>query len=266
MRSWKGSMVDFLDTLALEAARRIGEGYYGLGGARRKSPVSLKESVIKCEGAAIIAEVKRRSPSRGALKRRLNLRRLVSEIEEGGGAGISILTEPKRFGGSLKDLERARKSTSLPLLMKDIIISPIQVEAAANRGADAVLLIKTLYERSYSKVDISEMIDYAHSLGLEVLLETHTEGEFRSALNLNADLIGINNRDLRTLNVSLDVSRRILSRNKCGGRIVVSESGIKSREDVKLLYAYGARAFLVGSSIMLAKNVKEKIKELASVP
>lgn len=259
-------MVDFLDTLAFEAARRVKEGYYGLKRARRRSPVSLKESILKRGGAAIIAEVKRKSPSQGSLRRRLNLRRLVLEMEEGGSAGISILTEPKRFGGSLKDLEEARKFTSLPLLMKDIIVSPIQIEAAANKGADAVLLIKTLYERGHSKVSIGEMIDYAHSLGLEVLLETRTEEEFRSALNLDADLIGINNRDLRTLNVNLGVSMAILSRNKCDGRIVVSESGIKSREDVKLLYGYGARAFLVGSSIMLAKNVKEKIKELASVP
>ena len=163
--------------------------------------------------------------------------------------------------GGLSVLSRVRRAVSLPLLMKDIVLSPIQVDAAAKAGANAILMIYALFERGYVEDGLEDMIRYAHRRGLEVLLEVHTEDEFALSLNSGADLIGVNNRDLKTLKVDLGVTMRVLSRYY-GGRVVVSESGICSPEDVRFLHECGARAFLVGTSIMTAESVREKVREL----
>jgi indole-3-glycerol phosphate synthase len=144
-------------------------------------------------------------------------------------------------------------------------VSFVQIEAAANAGANAILLIKSLFEKELCKLNLEETIDYAHSLNLEVLLETHTEGEFDSAIKTKADLIGINNRNLETLEVNLNVSKRILSRKiDFNNKVIVSESGIKSLEDIQNLRKLGAHAFLIGSSIITSKNIKEKVREYAN--
>jgi indole-3-glycerol phosphate synthase len=133
----------------------------------------------------------------------------------------------------------------------------VQIEAAARIGADAVLLIKGAVA---DKAD--ELIGFAHSLGLEVLLETHTVEEFKAALETEADMIGINNRDLKTLKVDLNVTARILAETRPNGWVVVSESGIENADHVRFLRQCGANAFLVGSSIMLANDVEQKVREL----
>jgi indole-3-glycerol phosphate synthase len=146
--------------------------------------------------------------------------------------------------------------------MKDIVISPVQLEAASKLGADAVLLIEALFDRGYCECDAQKMIAKVHLQGLEVLLETHDEDEFRRAVRSDADLIGINNRDLGTFEVDLRVTESILERNDTKGKIVVSESGISLPADLHFLRRCGARAFLIGSAIMSADNVKEKVEEL----
>lgn len=210
----------------------------------------------------IIAEIKPASPSKGILVQDINVEALASMMKQGGAVGLSILTEPKHFRGRTEYLITAGRC-GLPRLMKDIIVDPIQVEAASRIGAEAILLIESLFERNLCDKDLEKMIDLAHERGMEVLLETHTMEEFEKALCTEADLIGINNRNLSTLQTDLHVTRKILSSCRSGDRVVVSESGIDTGDHVRFLRECGANAFLVGSSIMSAVNPEEKVRELA---
>jgi indole-3-glycerol phosphate synthase len=185
-------------------------------------------------------------------------------MENGGATGISVLTEPKHFSGSLSYLTKVRKTVKLPILMKDIIINPIQLEIASKIGANAVLLIEALFERGYCKRSLEDMISQAHARKLEVLLEAHNENEFQSAVNSDADLVGINNRDLRTLKVDIRITERIVKRCVTQGKVVVSESGVMTPSDLLFLRGCGAQAFLIGSAIMMADNIEEKVKEFVA--
>jgi indole-3-glycerol phosphate synthase len=254
-------MADFLDILAQSAKERINEGYYEVKTQVATPFVSLKNTIQKSERTPIIAEIKFASPSAGVLRKYSNVEDIAVAMENGGAVGISVLTEPKHFGGSLTSFIKVRKSVKLPLLMKDIIISPVQLETASKIGANAILLIETLFERGYCERDVHDMITHAHSLNLEVLLETHTEDEFLSALNTDADLIGINNRDLKTLKVDLKITKRILKNIDPQRKIVVCESGIKTPADLRFLHEYSVHAFLIGSSIMTASDIEKKVKE-----
>jgi len=175
--------------------------------------------------------------------------------------GISVLTEPKHFNGSLSRLAQVRAAVELPILMKDIIIVADQIEVAAQIGANAVLLIAALFDRRCCEMDVDKMISFAHGRGLEVLLETHTETEFNSALKTEADIIGINNRNLATLKIDLNTTKQILQKQRKLDKTIVSESGIKTRDDLQFLRGCGAGAFLVGSSIMLTDDIELKVKE-----
>jgi len=250
-------MADFIDTLVKEALERVENGYYRTTIHPNVSRLSLKNAIINCQHAPVIAEIKPSSPSRGSLRHITSPREVAKVMEAGGAIGISVLTEPKRFGGSLQTLAHVKRSVGIPVLMKDIIVDNAQIEAAAHIGADVVLLI---HGAVTDKVD--ELIDFAHYFGLEVLLETHTIGQFKAALATKADLIGINNRDLKTLKVDLNVTARVLAKTRPNGRIVVSESGIETADHVRFLRRCGADAFLVGSSIMLAEDIKQKVREL----
>jgi indole-3-glycerol phosphate synthase len=138
----------------------------------------------------------------------------------------------------------------------------VQIEAGSQVGANAVLFIQALFDRGYCEKNVQEMVRYSHSKGLEVLLESHTEEEFRSALKAGADMIGINNRNLKTLEVDLGVTRDILSKCPASDEVIVSESGIDSARDIRFLRLCGAKAFLVGTTVMKAHNIKEKVREL----
>ena len=135
-------------------------------------------------------------------------------MERGGAVGISVLTEPKHFNGSLQTLVETRAAVNLPILMKDIIIIPEQIEVASQIGANAVLLIEALFEKGYCEMSVDKMIAFAHAKGLEVLLETHTEEEFQSAVETDADLVGINNRNLATLKIDLNTTKAILEKQQ----------------------------------------------------
>ncbi|MEM2901181.1 MAG: indole-3-glycerol-phosphate synthase [Candidatus Bathyarchaeia archaeon] len=265
-------MSDYLAAFSLGAWKTVESGYYecevGAVSAKRFRPrraISLKEGVIhtlKCGKNPIIAEIKVASPSGRPLRENVDALSVASAMKNGGAAGVSVITEPKWFKGSLNTLQILQRRISIPLLMKDFIVSRVQVDAAYRAGADAVLLIEAIFDNGYSDAGLREMIDYAHSLGLEVLLEAHTEDEFRNAVSSKADLIGINNRDLRTLNVDLHVAERLLRKYPTPNRLTVAESGISSPSHVRRLKAFGAKAFLVGSAVMSARSVEEKVRSL----
>lgn len=255
-------MTDFLDTLVMDTKKTISEGYYQISHKIHHTPCSLKQSILKFPYAPIIGEIKQISPSHGVLKENIDIEKLIFNMRKGGVVGISILTEPKHFRGSIHTFIQARKSATIPLLMKDIILCSAQIDTASAIGADAILLITTLFNRGYCERNLSEMIHYAHSKGIEVLLETHTKAEFVSVLDTEADIIGINNRDLKTLKVNLQTTKKVLQYLNHGERIIVSESGIQEPSDIRFLSAAGATAFLVGSAIMKADDIKGKVREL----
>ena len=257
-------MADFLDVLARDAKETINSGYYEALKETATSHIGLKKAILEAKNAPVITEIKAASPSAGTIRENLEASGIAESMEKGGAVGISVLTEPKHFNGSLRSLVEARKAVKLPILMKDIIISPVQLDAASKAGANAALLIEALFDRGYCEFNIHEMIARAHSKDLEVLLETHTAEEFRSAVRTHADVVGINNRNLATLKVDLNVTKRILERNNTEGKIVVSESGINTPADLRFLCKCGAHAFLIGSAVMLADNVEKKVKEFVS--
>jgi len=254
-------MADFLDVLAQNSKETINKGYYEVSTNISTPSISLKKAILKSKNIPIITEIKAASPSLGTIRKNFNPEEVARAMENGGAVGISVITEPKHFEGSLSSLTKVRKAIKLPILMKDIIISPTQLETASKIGANAVLLIEALFERGYCECDVHEMMAQAQSRNLEVLLETHNEDEFRTAIKSNADLIGINNRNLGTLKVDLEVTKRILEKNDAHGKIVVSESGIKTLTDLRFLHECGAHAFLIGSAIMMADNIEKKVRE-----
>ena len=258
-------MHDFLDILAENAKKTVESGYYKVEAVRRKvcGRYSLKESILKCKQNPIITEFKTSSPSQEIIAGKdVDVLGTVSAMKRGGAVGISVLTEPEYFKGSLLNFKLIRENASIPLLMKDFVVSQVQVDTAYKIGADIILLIQGLFDRNYCDSNIDETIKHVHSLGMEVLLEAHTEDEFRRALLSDADLIGINNRDLKTLNVDINVTRNILRKNNQHNHIIVSESGIVEPSHIRFLSDTGAKAFLVGTAVMSVSNVEEKVREL----
>ena len=257
---------DYLALLASRAHRTVEEGYYHVDlkpmfrkGVRERR--SLVEALRCCRGRnPLIAEIKPYSPSRGWLRSRVDYGSLAASMERGGAAALSIITEPKVFRGSLRGLLEAKASTDLPVLMKDIMVSPVQVEAASRLGADGILLIHALFRRGLTEAGLAEMIQLARSKGLQVLLEVHERDEVREAAAVNPDLLGVNNRDLATMKVDLETTRRLLEGYE--GPPVVAESGIEDPSHVRLLRSWGADAVLVGSSIMMSRDVSGKVREL----
>ena len=212
---------------------------------------------LRGEKVRLIAEVKRASPSRGILSPDFSPVKLAETYAQGGAAAISVLTEENYFGGSLAHLTAIRDAVSLPLLRKDFIFDPYQVYETAAAGADALLLIVAIL----SQEQLTELMSLARSLGLGCLVEVHNEAEVDRALLAGAGVIGINNRDLRTFEVDLSTTRRLrplMPRQQ----IVVSESGIQSRQDVKKLKGWGVSAVLVGEALVTAADIPAKMKDL----
>jgi indole-3-glycerol phosphate synthase len=258
-------MSDFLDILAQNVLETINSGYYKeLQKTANYNPISLVKAIMQAKGNAVIAEVKAASPSEGYLRKKIDPVKLSVSMIKAGASGISVLTEPNYFKGSISNIIEINTAHSPPILMKDFILSDIQLETARKIGASAVLLISTLFSRGYCKKGLTEMIDLAHKQGLEVLLETHSREEFINGVSTDADLIGINNRDLKTLKTDLGVTERILKTTSKTNKIIVSESGIRTPEDVRYLRKCGADAFLVGSAIMESSDPEFKVRELVN--
>lgn len=217
------------------------------------------ERALRGKGRRIIAEVKRASPSQGMIREEFDPVQIARDYETNGAAALSVLTEERFFQGSLLDLEKIRGAVSLPLLRKDFILDGYQLLEARAFGADAALLIAALLDPSLLK----ELAEQARSLSLDSLVEVHTEEEMGRALKAGASLIGINNRDLRTFEVRLETTERLLPMAP-PGVLVVSESGIDKPEHIKRLEALGVRAFLIGEALMRAKEPGAKLRELLS--
>ena len=244
-----------LESVRAEVERRIREKPFEAYEPPRKK-LSLVQAIRQAKDVPLIAEVKRASPSGGDIRPNADPVETAREMVDGGAIAISVLTERSYFRGDPKFLFELASSLEVPLLCKDFIIHPYQLREAANLGADAVLLIAKVLGPK-----LQEFVKLAYSLGLDPLLEITNEEELRLALSTEAELMGINNRNLETLEVDLRVTER-LAPLVPAGRVVISESGITTPEDVRRVLRAGAHAVLVGTSIMRAENIREKVREL----
>lgn len=209
----------------------------------------------------IIAEMKRRSPSRGEIRSDFDPASCAKACWEGGAAAISVLTDSRFFGGALSHLEEVRRSVPLPLLRKDFIFDRYQIDEARLAGADAVLLICAAFRGENRVEELESLRARALELGLDVLVEVHDDREFDVAIECGADLIGVNNRNLATFEVDLDVTERLAGRAPAGV-VLVAESGISGPADVLRLESAGAHAMLVGESLMREPDPGLALREL----
>jgi indole-3-glycerol phosphate synthase len=224
-------------------------------------PRTFREALLRTDRTNIIAEVKRSSPTAGAIRSGADVLQVASDYERAGAAAISVLTEGNFFGGSLDDLKRAASFVQIPCLRKDFIVDEHQVYEAAASGASALLLIVAgLSERTL--VNLRSLAE--DDLGMDALVEVHSGDEVAVALNAGAGIIGVNNRNLQTLQVTLDTSRS-LSQLSHGDALLVAESGLKTAQDVAELKALGFSAFLIGEALMRAGDCETVLREMVSI-
>jgi indole-3-glycerol phosphate synthase len=216
----------------------------------------FSEALVR-PGLSVIAEFKRRSPSGGEIRAGADVASVVSAYERGGAAALSVLTEAQSFGGSLDDLREAREASSLPILRKDFIVDSYQLYEAAVGGADAILLIVAALDDSALHL----LHDEARGLDLDCLVEVHDAEDLERALELDCDVIGINNRDLRDLSVDVSRTPELLT-DVPAGKTVVSESGYATREEFDELDRIGIDAVLVGEALMRAEDPELAVREL----
>jgi indole-3-glycerol phosphate synthase len=242
-----------------------------LAETKRRTPIAEVKAHVQDAGTArgfgaalsaggairLIAEVKKASPSKGVIRENFDPLTIAGDYEQAGASCLSVLTETKFFQGKLEYLAGIRKTVRLPLLRKDFIIDDYQIYEARAAGADALLLIAACLERQ----QIEDYLGIARQVGLDVLVEAHTYRELDRALRAGATIVGINNRDLMTFTVSLQTTLDLM-RDIPDDRTVVSESGIKTREDVLTLQQAGIDAILVGESLMREQDIGKKVKEL----
>ncbi len=232
----------------------------------RDNRKSLSETIKDNSEPSIISEIKLASPTLGKIRKRSNIKSIIMEMESSGVVGLSVLTEPNYFNGSYENLRLAVINTKLPCLMKDFVVDPIQFKIAAQIGATNILLINSI-------CNIEEMYTLAINHHLEPLIEIHEIEEIKDIRKLfengfEPKLIGVNNRNLRTLNIDLKTSKEIIPKlmEEFGDKIqVICESGINSIEDINFIRPTGAEAFLIGSSIMQSNSIRKKILELRGI-
>ena len=251
-----------LKKLVDNSRQAITDGTYEITESLQKSSIDLIQSIKSNPHASLITEVKFSSPSLGKIRQKSDPVQIAQNMVDGGAKALSVLTQPYLFEGSPNYFMQIRKQIKIPMLMKDVIIDKIQIDAAKKIGADYMLLIQSLFDQGYLK-DIDEFIEYGHKQGLKILVEAHTKSEFANSLNTQADLVGINNRNLDTLQIDINTTKNILD-GYHNDRIIVSESGIESPSDIQFLKKYGAGAFLIGSSIMKSENIKESVQSLVN--
>ena len=209
----------------------------------------------------IIAEIKRRSPSRGEIRADFDPVMCAKAYWDAGAAAISVLTESRYFGGELSYLEAVRRAAPLPLLRKDFVVDPYQIDEARLAGADAVLLIAAAFSGDDRAAELTRLRLRAEELGLDALVEVHDDREFDIAVECEASLVGVNNRDLRTFEVDLGVCERLAGRAP-DGVVVVAESGIFTESDVARLESAGADACLVGEALMREPDIGLALRQL----
>ena len=223
---------------------------------QRKAPLDFA-SALSGDSIKLIAEVKRASPSKGVLCPDFNPVELARNYARGGAAAISVLTEVNHFQGNLEYLDLVKKEVSIPILRKDFIFDEYQIYESAAYGADALLLITAIL----SQEQLVELQALSHSLGLDCLVEVHNEKELERTLSCDAEIIGINNRDLNTFKVNIDITRRLCALVP-KEKIVVSESGIKTKHDIAKLKKWGVNAVLIGEALVTTSNISAKMEAL----
>jgi indole-3-glycerol phosphate synthase len=253
---------NILKKLVNNSQMSINDGVYEIDANLKKSTKDFKQIIYANPHATLLTEIKFSSPSLGKIKTLTDPVSIAYQMIAGGSKALSVLTQPYLFNGSPEYFMKVRQAVDVPMLMKDIMIDKVQIDAAKKIGADYMLLIQSLFDQKFLS-EIDEFIDYGHRQGLNILLEVHTKQEFQNALKTNADLIGINNRNLDTLEIDLKTTEKILSEFE-KTRLILSESGIDAPEDILYLKKCGADAFLIGSSIMKSDNIEEQVKKLVN--
>jgi indole-3-glycerol phosphate synthase len=218
----------------------------------------LYDSLVKADRLQVIAEIKRASPSKGDIRLEVDPAQQAKVYEKAGAAAISVLTDTPFFKGTMDDLAKVRKEVSIPILCKDFILDPVQIDRAKDAGANIILLIVAALDEQ----TLHSLADYAESQGLEVLVEVHNEDEMKVALDMGARIIGINNRNLKTFDVSLDVTEELgaLVNNK--EIVLISESGIKQDADCIRVAKAGAHGVLVGETLMRSEDSGKTLASL----
>jgi indole-3-glycerol phosphate synthase len=229
--------------------------------AVEEAPRGFRDALADGPRPRVIAELKRRSPSKGEIRPGFDPVDCARAYADGGAAALSVLTDEHYFGGHLDYLEKVRRAVALPLLRKDFVVDAYQIHEARVRGADAVLLIVAAFPGAGGADALADLRRTASGLGLDVLVEVHDDAELDVALGIGADLIGVNNRDLRTFEVDLGTTERLAARIP-DEVVLVAESGIFTHEHVARLERAGARAFLVGESLMREPDVEAALRRL----
>jgi len=248
--AYKADEVEALrDDISIEELREIAHDL--------TPPRGFAKAIQAQSGPALICEVKKASPSKGIIREDFDPVAIAQAYTEGGAACLSVLTDGPGFMGSPAIFKQVRGATELPLLRKDFMLDPIQIAESAAMGADCVLVIMAMIDDETAK----SLMEEAAALGMDALVETHDEAELARAVNLGATFIGINNRDLRTFNTTLDTFTQ-LAPNVPDGVTLIAESGIFLREDIEQLAKHGAQGYLIGESLMRQDDVAGAVRGL----
>ena len=244
-----------IELVQLKRKHSLKELYKLLG--KKRGSHRFYQALRQARGVAVIAEIKRRSPSKGILRKNFKPVEIAKEYASSGATALSVLTDKKFFGGSLSILKKVRKCTTLPILRKDFVLEEYQIVEAALAGADAILLIASILTRE----QLQKLARQADRLGLDVLFEIHDAADAKKIAGLKPKIVGINNRDLKTFEVDLSTTEKLAKsfKNRC---LLVSESGIFSKADLSRVHRAGARAVLVGESFMRAPSPGKALKQL----
>lgn len=217
----------------------------------------FKKNISRKGHINLIAEIKKSSPSKGIIRANFDPVKIALTYQAAGASAVSVLTDERFFDGKLEYLKRIKERITIPILRKDFIIDEYQIYESAARGADAILLISHILTRE----ELRRYLEVTKSLGMDALVEVHNEEEVEKALNVNAPIIGINNRDLTTFNVDVSITQRLM-RLLPETKIIVSESGITSYEEVMFLKSLGVNAVLIGETFMRTENIGRKVREM----
>ncbi len=250
-----------LDKILAEKAKEVTQLKHSYQPASRASMTakrSLYDRFIHAETIGIIAEIKRASPSKGVINTAVNPPEQAQEYADNGAGAISILTDQPFFQGTMLDLAAVREKVEVPILNKDFMIDEIQIDRAKDYGADVILLIAA----ALPKERLTALYQYAKAKDLDVLLEVHNEEELDTAKGIGAQIIGINNRDLKTFEVDLGITERLASHIKDPETLVISESGFRHRDDVERVRQHGVKGILVGETMMRSGNLAQTFKDL----
>ena len=253
---------NILRKLVNNSQMAIDDGVYDIDSDLEKSSKDFQQIIKSNPHATLLTEIKFASPSLGKIRTQSDPATIAKQMISGGSKALSVLTQPHLFNGSPEYFMKVRNAVDVPLLMKDIMIDKVQIDAAKKIGADYMLVIQSLFDQKFLS-EIDEFIAYGHKQGLEILLEVHTKQEFENALKTKADIIGINNRNLDTLEIDLKTTENVLEGYE-KSRSILSESGIETPEDIQYLKKCGADAFLIGSSIMKSDNIEEQVRKLVN--